>query len=485
MQKSISAHLGSTYSLKHNNREIMCANVDSTRSKNNDYFVKSNHIGTDGYRFATIEEIYNKVFEPSWREFQAKQRPCRRYNGTYLEWIREQKFKARTKATDVRYKDKAINEAYEVVFQIGNIDDTGYENALEDARKSENIMREVTEHILSQPYICVITEKELNDPNWKPPKEACLIALNCCLHKDESVCGLHFTFISCANSKRGSKKQALLKKCFEQLGYPTEFTEVITEKGDLIPKKNSDDEIRKDAEGNIIYKKIVKKKGALNWLDEIKDFCAVKMKEEYGWERKPTVGNGRKHLDIEDYKIYKAKERQKNIQTEIDSNADSLIQSAVNLYNDKKEFDNLNRIGTYQLWKKYNEISSDFWDWYKSESATIKRKIASDKNEHDYFKYKQQYYNDLANRCGFLIAFIIKFITKVFFGSQMNLYGERINELLKTREELKRISKQMSSENANIRKMIKNNSCDLEFIEKLSQIEQQMKYDYINRDFER
>ena len=61
MRKSISSHLGSTYSLKHNNREIMCANVDSTRSKNNNYFIMSNHIGTDGYRFATIEEIYNKI----------------------------------------------------------------------------------------------------------------------------------------------------------------------------------------------------------------------------------------------------------------------------------------------------------------------------------------------------------------------------------------------------------------------------------------
>lgn len=223
----------------------------------------------------------------------------------------------------------------------------------------------------------------------------------------------------------------------------------------------------------------------MDWLDEIKDFCAVKMKEEYGWERKPTVGNDRKHLDIEDYKIYKAKERQRNIQTEIDSNADNFIQSAVNLYNDKKDFDNLNRIGTYQLWNKYNEISTDFWERYKSESADLKRKIASDKSEYDYFKYKQQYYNDLANRCGFLIAFITIFITKVFFGSQMNLYAERINELLKTREELKRISKQMSSENANIRKLIKNNSCDLEFIEKLAQTEQQLKNDYNNRGLER
>ena len=68
---------------------------------------------------------------------------------------------------------------------------------------------------------------------------------------------------------------------------------------------------------------------------------------------------------------------------------------------------------------------------------------------------------------------------------QKDTYAEKINELLKTREELKRISKQMSSENSNIRKLIKNNSCDLEFIEKLAKTEQQLKNDYKNKDFER
>ena len=45
-------------------------------------------------RFATLEEIYNKLYEPAFREFQANQRPCRRYDGTYLEQSRENKVKS-------------------------------------------------------------------------------------------------------------------------------------------------------------------------------------------------------------------------------------------------------------------------------------------------------------------------------------------------------------------------------------------------------
>ena len=45
-------------------------------------------------RFATLEEIYSKLYEPAFREFQANQRPCRRYDGTYLEQIRENKVKS-------------------------------------------------------------------------------------------------------------------------------------------------------------------------------------------------------------------------------------------------------------------------------------------------------------------------------------------------------------------------------------------------------
>ena len=41
-------------------------------------------------RFATLEEIYDKLYEPAFRAFQEKQRPCRRYDGKYLQYIREQ-----------------------------------------------------------------------------------------------------------------------------------------------------------------------------------------------------------------------------------------------------------------------------------------------------------------------------------------------------------------------------------------------------------
>lgn len=53
-------------------------------------------------RFATLEEIYDMIYNPAFQEFQAKQRPCRRYEGTYLEYIREQERKEIQKNLRIR-----------------------------------------------------------------------------------------------------------------------------------------------------------------------------------------------------------------------------------------------------------------------------------------------------------------------------------------------------------------------------------------------
>ena len=478
-RKSISAHLGSTYSLKHNNREIMCANVDATRSCNNYYVVKSNHCNSDGYRYATIEEIYDKVFEPSWREFQSRQRPCRRYAGTYLEWIREQKFKARTKATDPRYKDKASNEAYEVVFQVGNMDDTGYRYAPDDARKAESLMKDTLDYMCSLPYVCVITEKELNDPNWQPPDSACLIVLNACCHLDEQVPAIHLTVVPCCISERGSKKQALFKKCFEQLGYPTTFEETLDDDGNRIPKVNKDNQVRTDGKGNIIYKKALTKRGALDWLDDLKDWCASRMRERYDWHRAPTTGSKRKHLDIEDYKVYRAKERQREIAEETEKIAsETAIQSAVCLFNDKQDYDNMSYVGIGTLWEEYRKVSGDFWSWYRLQSASLNKEMDAAKSELDYYAKRQRYYEDLANRSGLLIGIIIKFITKALFGYQKDVYAAKVNELIRLRNELKEHSKKMAAQNANVRKQIANKQGDMQLINTLATTERQLREDY-------
>lgn len=54
---------------------------------------------TNRYRFATVEQIYSKVFQPAFETFQARQRPYRRYSGTYLEQIREKKNAAAQKGS--------------------------------------------------------------------------------------------------------------------------------------------------------------------------------------------------------------------------------------------------------------------------------------------------------------------------------------------------------------------------------------------------
>lgn len=51
----------------------------------------------EGPRFATIEQVYAKLYEPAFREFQSKQRPSRRFEGTYLEYIRKGQYGEITK----------------------------------------------------------------------------------------------------------------------------------------------------------------------------------------------------------------------------------------------------------------------------------------------------------------------------------------------------------------------------------------------------
>lgn len=138
----------------------------------NDYkYIKpeTNHTVTREHRFATIEEIYEKVYEPSFRDFQAHQRPCRRYNGTYLEYIRERRAKGNAKKQQTRNaKNRSTAEAIEFVIGIGDMDNTGYEAAFEDAKKSETLLKDFCDHLMTQHNVCFVTTTELNDLKWQP-----------------------------------------------------------------------------------------------------------------------------------------------------------------------------------------------------------------------------------------------------------------------------------------------------------------------------
>ena len=50
--------------------------------------------------------------------------------------------------------------------------DTGFVYTPEDANRAQDLLDEFAKYLLELPEVCVVTEKELNDPNWKPPFEA-------------------------------------------------------------------------------------------------------------------------------------------------------------------------------------------------------------------------------------------------------------------------------------------------------------------------
>lgn len=50
-------------------------------------------------------------------------------------------------------------------------------------------------YLLDLPEVCVVTQKELDDPEWKPPFEAGLIVHHMTYHGDENSPHIHMTYI--------------------------------------------------------------------------------------------------------------------------------------------------------------------------------------------------------------------------------------------------------------------------------------------------
>lgn len=102
------------------------------------------------HRFANIEEIYDKLYEPSFQAFQAKQRPCRRYDGTYLQQIREKKVQSHKNKANNHEKNRCTAEAIEIVFGIGDMDNTGYYALADTALGYLDILPANEQHKLHQ-----------------------------------------------------------------------------------------------------------------------------------------------------------------------------------------------------------------------------------------------------------------------------------------------------------------------------------------------
>lgn len=272
-------------------------------------------------RFATLEEIYDKLYDPAFQAFQTKQRPCRRYEGTYLEYIREQERKEiQKKAQNKNSRNRKMTEAFEIVFSIGNMDNTGYVAAWNDAMKSEKLLKDFCDHLLQQKNMCFVTTKELETPGWQPPFRNGLLILNLTMHGDEATPGIHLTCIPYSrNCKRGPAVQPSVSCTFAGMGYPSTWKEKLDENGNLIPKKDRDGKIIYNEDGSIRYQKEPDGQGVLDWIEDQKRWIQREMVRRYDWTREYKGAHPRGDLSTPDYKVAQAEERRQEIAREIDT----------------------------------------------------------------------------------------------------------------------------------------------------------------------
>lgn len=181
--KTISVHNGKTYNRKHNIR-------DEYITENQGHIKK--HLKDLNVIFydEPIEKAYKRIFGNALKEYNEKREPNRQIK-SYLQHIR---------------KDKVKNEAYEVIVQIGNMQDSNINNF-------ENL--QVEQRCLQQYY------------NSWAERNPHLEIIGAYLHNDENTPHLHVTYIPIGTGfKKGlsiqnSLKRALLLQGFETKGKKT------------------------------------------------------------------------------------------------------------------------------------------------------------------------------------------------------------------------------------------------------------------------
>lgn len=173
-QKSISGIIGRG-SIRHNNRDFYAANVDQDRTKDNIILKKQN-----------IREAYHELFDAALEEYNAKQRRKDRRIPDYYEHIRTSK------------QEKLF---YEVIFQIGDMNDTPA-GTPEGDRAALILSEFYNKFVKENPHIHIF---------------------NAVIHMDEATPHLHIDFIPVATeNKRGLSTKNSLSKALEQQGFKSE-----------------------------------------------------------------------------------------------------------------------------------------------------------------------------------------------------------------------------------------------------------------------
>ena len=226
-KRSISGVIGKG-DLYHNNRRFVAENVDKSRIADNITIISED-----------VKSVYHELFDEALAEYNSKQKRKDRIIKDYHDHIRH---------------SRQEKEFHEVIFQIGNKDDTPC---------GSDISKRVTEAL----------KQYAESFHQRNPH---LRMFNAIIHLDEATPHIHIDFVPFATEqKRGLSTRVSLSKALEQQGFKSEG------------KLNTCSKL---------------------WIDNEKQVLADIMKTlDIEWEQK---GTHNEHLSVLDYK---KKERKKEV----------------------------------------------------------------------------------------------------------------------------------------------------------------------------
>lgn len=195
MKNTISIHVGGNYSVIHNNRLTVNhsnPDIDIKRSKKNIVLIDE-----------PIRKKYDEIFGKAVEEFNKKQKRNDRKIGNYFQKIR----------------DSQLDEAKEVIFEIGNSEDL---KKLAEEKQCE--IWETKEWKLRTKVLeNYVQDFQKNNPNF--------VVFNAAIHLDETNPHAHVDFIPVAtHMKKGLSKQVSMNGALSDMGY-NEMQFVVRERG--------------------------------------------------------------------------------------------------------------------------------------------------------------------------------------------------------------------------------------------------------------
>ncbi|MBR5565980.1 MAG: hypothetical protein IKW08_07460 [Roseburia sp.] len=312
--RTISGAFHQEPNIEHNNRDHIPWNAHSERADNNVIFVN----GTKNF---TLEQAYDKLFQES-----------------YEKWLEKERRKSRAKNAPSTYyekieQDKKKHLSYEVIWQIGDMDDTGYDTNPENAKNAEEILWNFAMRLMFDlPNVTFISKNKIEDPDWKPPFDAGIIITNFALNGDESTPHLHMTFVPYSdNCSRGQQTQNALSQTFARMGYKTTMKHAVDKNNELVWQNTQDGkkpQMVRDAFG------------AIEWIEEQKEWLAEQIEKRMNCERLFKGKNERGDLKLSDYRRERAAEKALEAELELQRTQQVLEVAKVQTAEELEKLDN-------------------------------------------------------------------------------------------------------------------------------------------------